>query len=224
MGATGMAVNASGRGLNPPTRWVFNAYEGRRAFLSHRIANVRDVVTTLSEVSRELELLTTWRSHLVKWRERLQQELGGLGTDFTPTDVGRRQNLELSLATIDATVPRYTDRQFETLRLGALMIQSGIAPSDPIDGQAIGRLPWLGSLPDTERRLGEVEAIRVQVQGRLDTALLSDAERERIAKEDKQKRDASNAAPQRKTRGNGTRYDKYPDGRCVEVTLEAVTN
>jgi hypothetical protein len=54
---------------------------------------------------------------------------------------------------------------------------------------------------------------RDDAQARLDEALLDDAEREQLAAQ----RAARNAMPQRKTRGDGSQYDRYPDGRVVEV-------
>jgi hypothetical protein len=39
-----------------------------------------------------------------------------------------------------------------------------------------------------------------------------------LAAADKVRRDAFNAAPQRKVRGDGSQYDRYPDGREVEVS------
>jgi hypothetical protein len=47
--------------------------------------------------------------------------------------------------------------------------------------------------------------------------LLDDAERERRAAERKSQIAAANAAPVRKTRADGSQYDRYPDGRRIEV-------
>lgn len=49
------------------------------------------------------------------------------------------------------------------------------------------------------------------------TCIVPEPGDERLAAADKVRRDALNAAPQRKTRGDGSQYDRYPDGRVVEV-------
>lgn len=79
-------------------------------------------------------------------------------------------------------------------------------------------MPWFGSLPEVERRIQQLTTQRAEAQARLDEALLDDAERERLAAEDKARRAALNAAPQRKVRGDGSQFDRYPDGRMVEVS------
>jgi len=48
--------------------------------------------------------------------------------------------------------------------------------------------------------------------------LLDDDERAKRDAESKARRAALDALPERKTRGDGTMYDRYPDGRRVEVT------
>jgi len=81
-----------------------------------------------------------------------------------------------------------------------------------------GVLPWRGALPEVERRIAEGERRRASAQSALDDALLSDPERAEREAESKARRDAANALPQRKVRSDGSQYDRYPDGRRVEVT------
>jgi hypothetical protein len=105
----------------------------------------------------------------------------------------------------------------ETLRLGQLMREAGYVEGPKAKNQATGRLPWLRAMPEVERRLNALHQERANAQARLDESLLNDAERERLAAEDRARCDAFNAAPRRKTRGDGSQYDRYPDGRVVEV-------
>jgi hypothetical protein len=74
-------------------------------------------------------------------------------------------------------------------------------------------LPWFGPMPAVDDRIRKLTTRYDDAQARLDERLLDDAERERLAAE----RAARNAMPQRKTRADGSQYDKYPDGRVVEV-------
>lgn len=81
-----------------------------------------------------------------------------------------------------------------------------------------GVMPWFGSLPEVERRIAALQKQRDDAQARLDEAMLDDAERERRAVEAKARRDALNAAPQRKVRGDGSQFHRFSDGRVVDVT------
>ena len=136
-------------------------------------------------------------------------------------ELGTQQNLTLSIRTIDfgLGVVNGTGYGLDTLRLGALMREAGYAPTgaDP-DRNYGGVMPWFGSLPEVERRIQQLTKHRAEAQARLDEALLNDADRAAIAAADKARRDALNAAPQRKTRGDGSQFDRYFDGRVVEVT------
>ena len=105
-----------------------------------------------------------------------------------------------------------------TLRLGALMRESGYEPTgaDP-DRHFSGVMPWFGSLPQVERRIADLKKQRAEAEARLDNALLDDAERERRAAENKAHIAAENARPVRKVRGDGSQYERHADGRIVEV-------
>jgi hypothetical protein len=133
--------------------------------------------------------------------------------------MGRRQNLELSIRVIDRglAVVGGTGYTLETLRLGQLMRDAGYVQVDT--GGSTDALPWFGCTTEVEHRLKKLMAERDQAQAVLDEAMLDDAEREQLAAADKIRRDALNARPTRKVRGDGSSYDKWPDGRCVEVEV-----
>ena len=112
-------------------------------------------------------------------------------------------------------------------RLAELMVESGFNP-DPSNQslRVVSGLPWQGSMPEIEgvieawtKRRDAARADIVQAQANLEEALLPDDERARRVV-------ARNALPTRKTRGDGSQDQRYPDGRIVEVAppQEATAN
>ena len=206
--------------LDIPLSWTgreLERYEMRRAELTQRLSTIRNTSTALSELSHERVGLVAWRDRLVQWEQTLQEELATLQRPLTEVDLGRRQNVEMSLRAISDAGTAGLQRDIETLRIGVLMQESGLSPAPPAEGQVVGRLPWFGSLPRTELRIAELDASMAIEQVHLDEALFTDAEREDKAKNDKARLEVARNAPQRKRRHDGTVFDKYPDGRCVEV-------
>jgi hypothetical protein len=186
--------------------------------LDGRIHALRVAISTRASLP-SLDHLTQWRDQLTTWRQILCDEVAALPARLsTGHQIGVAQNLMLSIRFIDGGSVDGTGYALETLRLGALMREAGYVAAAPVDGQSIGRLPWFGALPEVEYRIREVTKRRAESQAALDDAMLDDAERERLARERAVRVTAANAGPQRKTRGDGTQYDKYPDGRIVEVT------
>lgn len=163
-----------------------------------------------------------WFDQLTAWRKTLCHELLALPPRIRDSHtLGVQRNLTLSIKTIDfgIDVVNGTGYDLTTLRLGELMRDAGFEPAGADrDRNYSGEMPWFGSLPDVERRIAALQKQRDDAQARLDEAMLDDAQRERLAAESKARRDALSAAPQRKTRGDGSQYDRYPDGRVVEVT------
>jgi hypothetical protein len=189
----------------------------KRENLSDRIRTVRSATVALAEVEEEIATDTNWFERLTAWRKTLCDELVALPTPArTARDQGKLRNLELSIQTIDKGLPADTGWELETLRLGQLMRESGYVEGPRVANQVHGPLPWPGSLPAVERRLKALVQRRDDARARLDEALLDDAERERRAAETTNR----NALPQRKTRGDGSQYDKYPDGSLVEVVTK----
>ena len=192
----------------------------RMKLLSYRLSVIQVASTTLAglaPVAAEQE----WLDNLTAWRKGLCDELLALPPRIrTDKELGAQQNLKLSITTIDRGpgVINGTGYDLTTLRLGQLMREAGYAPegADPNRNFA-GVMPWMGSLPEIEGRIARRQKELDDAQAQLDEAL-DDTERARGEAEAKARRDALNAAPQRKVREDGSEYDRYPDGRVVEVT------
>lgn len=186
----------------------------KREILSARIQTVRSATATMATLDQEIATHTNWFEQLTAWRKTLCDELLALPSPIrTDRDQGKKRNLELSIQTIDSGLPADTGWELETLRLGHLMSEAGYVEGPRIANQVKGPLPWYGSLPTVEDRLKGLTKRRDDARARLDEALLDDTERDRRAAEQIKR----NAMPVRKTRGDGSQYDKYPDGRVVEL-------
>ena len=188
-----------------------------RAVLESRIETIRFASHALANVAPQIAAVTTQLAEVTEWRSVLCDRL--LAEPPRPrTDVarGRVQALTLSIQAIDRGlgVMSGSGWEQETLPLGELMRAAGYEEGPKVANQVRGQLPWPGSIPELERRLRDLQQQRDDAQRRLDDALLDDAERERLAAE---RMARFNATPQRKTRGDGSQYDRYPDGRVVEV-------
>ncbi|MBE3071702.1 MAG: hypothetical protein IMZ67_01890 [Acidobacteria bacterium] len=161
-----------------------NAITIKRHVLKRQIHNIRAATSALAEIAPRLADVAKWRDDLAAWRQTLCDELMALPQRArTGPELGRLQNLKFSIMTIDrgAGASDGTGWEKETLRLGALMRASGYVPATPVEGQAYGRLPWFGSLPDTEQRLAELQRRRDAAAAVLEDALLDDDERARRA-------------------------------------------
>lgn len=186
--------------------------------LTRRISAIQDATAVLAGLP-SLAPEQEWLDHLTAWRQTLRDELSlRIGDPQTP---GLQQNLTLSISAIDVGLGAVdgTGYHLTTLRLGALMRDAGYEPvgANP-NTHYSGEMPWFGSLPEVERRIASIRKQRVDAQAQLDEALLDDAARAKRDAELKARRDALKTAPQRKVRGDGSEYDRYPDGRVVEVT------
>jgi hypothetical protein len=192
-----------------------NDLRRKREALAARIVTIRSAHATLAGLEQEITACATWADQLRNWRKTLQEEIVALPLPIrTDRDLGKRRNLELSIQTIESGLPADTGFALETLRLGQLMREAGYVEGPRVANQVHGPLPWRGTLPAVENRLKALVQQRDDARARLDEALLDDAERDRRAAETTKR----NALPQRKTRGDGSQYDRYPDGTVVEVT------
>ena len=209
--------------LDIPQSWTpreLNQYEGRRSLLNARRHEIHSHWPDYLANATAIASLTAWRDHLLSWRQRLQDELAVLPVPRTPIELGRKQNLELSIKTIERGQDQ---RDLETLRLAVLMQESGFVVIPSTEPGRGGRLPWVGSLAAVDARLADLAERQRHREHRLVHALMSDEEREQKARDDAERVRLANAAPQRKRRHDGTLYDRYPDGRCVDV-VEAETD
>ena len=155
-------------------------YEGKRSLLRQRIVAVRDAAATLAEVAAQVEAVETWLHHLTTWRRPLADELLALQPNpRTDTDRGRQQNLMLSIRCIDhgTGVIKESGYALDTLRLGALMRESGYVAAPPAEGRVFGELPWFGSTAEVEFRLKQLAARRAEAEARLADGLLDDEAR-----------------------------------------------
>lgn len=202
------------------TRDEAAAMAEQRLTLDRRIADIRNAVSTLAALPTT-DADVEWRDRLNHWRDTLCAELVDTPRIRDRAEIGRQQNLTLSIRTVDhgVGVIEASGYDLTTLRLGQLMRADGFEPvgADPLRN-FVGMMPWAGSLKDVERRIISVEKRRAVAEARLAAALLDDATREQLAAENKARRDALNALPTRKRRGDGSEYDRFPDGRVIEVT------
>ncbi len=188
----------------------------KREALSLRIQTIRSATAALTNVTPKIAAEVEWRDHLIEWRTTLCDEL----LAFPPRirddrELGKQQNVKLSIVTIDrGRVSEDAGWPLERLRLGALMREAGYAEGPKFENQTAGRLPWFGSLPEVEARINALHQEHAGAQARLDDALLDDEGRAAKGAEIVRR----NALPHRKTRGDGSQYDRYPDGHVVEVT------
>jgi|GEM_PF-5384167 len=168
------------------TRREADAYLAETAELDVRIGQVRNAQSTLARSRAELEPELKWRDDLTTWREQFCKELLTFTQDHRDrAEVERQQGLKHSILCVD--------RGCGTWPTGAPMLGQPIAeairaagypdPSNSRPGPA-----WLGSMPQTEKRIAEHQKRIAQAQRELDDALLTDAERAKQEAESEQYR------------------------------------
>jgi hypothetical protein len=204
------------------TRDELAAIQQRRALLDHRLLQARNATATLAALP-SLDADAQWLAHLTAWRKTLCDELLALPPRIRDAHLlGVQQSVTLSIKCIDFGLRVLDDSGYHlaSTRLGQLMTQAGyeVAGADP-DRHFAGTLPWFGHLDLVKHRIKDTERRRAAAEAALDEALLDDDVRAEREAEAKARLDALNALPQRKVRGDGSQYDKYPDGRRVEVTV-----
>lgn len=159
--------------------------------------------------------LTTARAQLVDERMEIKSPIRDAAMR------GLERNLALSIAAVDRGRRVFVDSgwELENSKLGELLRAAGYEQlhADP-DRNYGGALPWYGSLTEVESRIANVAARRAAAKAQLDDVLISDEERAQQDANNEARVAALNALPTRKTRGDGSQYDRYPDGRRVEVT------
>jgi hypothetical protein len=197
------------------------AMQRRRADLDRRLMRARDATATLAALATD-DADAQWRDRLEAWRRVLCDELLALPPRIrdAPT-LGVQQNVTLSIRAIDfgLRVLENTGYGLTNLRLGELMAGDGYEHigADPERNYA-GEMPWHGCLKEVEHRINDRERRRAAAQAQLDEAFMDDDVRARRDAEADRRRAELNARPVRKTRGDGSQYDKWPDGRRVEIS------
>jgi hypothetical protein len=201
------------------TKAALDAHQQRRRELDRRLLAARNAMQTLAALADPDPL---WAERLNAWRQTLCAELLALPPRIRDAKLlGVQRNLTLSIRVLDFG-PDHALKDCEyslgSLRIGELMREAGYEAqgADP-DRNFTGVMPWFGSLKEIEHRAKDVERRRFAAQSALDDALLDDDEREKKGAEAKARRAALDALPTRKVRGDGSQFDKYPDGRIVEI-------
>jgi len=203
------------------TRGDLRVIQERRLDLDRRILAAETALQALDTYAPD-EADAQWHAHLTAARAVLATELLALPSHTRdPRQRGLFANLSLSIRVIDAGlgIVAHTGYDLTNLRLGELLRESGyqLDGADPLLNY-VGTMPWHGSLPEVEARIAKRAQRCAQAQSSLDDALLDDDVRAEREAEAKARRDALNAEPVLKERGDGSKYMKFPDGRRVEVT------
>jgi hypothetical protein len=206
-----------------PSSWTpreHDTYEQKRQLLAYRIRGIQESVPMLAAIEPQLAADAEWHERLDRWRKKLADELLSLPNPIRAAeDRGRLHNLRLSISVIDRGLDVLAGSMYMlvTLRLGVLMQEDGFVPTPATDGRAYGELRWLGSQPEVSARIEKLLQRQFQAQSRLDDALLSDDERAARDAAAARRVAELNALPRRITRGDGSQYEKHPDGSVVEI-------
>jgi hypothetical protein len=204
--------------LDIPGDWTprqRDAYEARRVTLRGSIAGAEHAKARLAELDPQISAATKWRDDLNAWRERLSAQLLALPPTRDRALIEHAQGLTVSIRAIDHGCT-YWPNGAPGLggSLVAMIQDAGYTPAPGAAGVA-----WHGSLTGVEERLKVLTRKRDEAQAALADALLDDETRARRSAEAQAR--AANT-PVRKTRADGSQYDKYPDGRRVEVEATQV--
>jgi hypothetical protein len=179
------------------TRDELASIETQRQHAERTLANFDATVARYRSLG-DVETDTRWRAELTAWRQALCDELMTIKSPVRDAvTMGRRTNLTLSIKVIDFGLDKaLSDSGYAltNLRLGELMRESGyeVTGADP-NTNAVGTLPWYGSLREVERRLSSLAQQRAQAEAALESVLMSDDERQRQEAEAQQLTDAYNA-------------------------------
>jgi hypothetical protein len=197
------------------TRDEANAYLAKTELLDRRIGHARGARSTLADLTPKLEPHVKWRDLLVQWRENFCQQLLALPRhDRDRATQERRQALLLAVANVDRGAMVWPNGAY---MLGAPLAEAIAAARYEAPAERPGPY-WGGSLPEVKKRIDDLQRRIDAARAQLDEALLDDAARAARDAASAERAAAARALPVRKTRADGTQYDKYPDGRRVEVT------
>lgn len=203
------------------TRAEAAAYSAATALLDQRIASCKGALATLDKLGTD-DADVAWLAFLTSARETLATELLTIKSPIRdPKVMGRNINLTRSIRTIDfgLGVLAESGHDLTTLRLGELMQSAGYEAvgADPTRNY-LGVMPWFGSVSEVEQRIAARERRCAAAQAQLDEALLDDDVRAKRDAEADMRRAELNTRPVRKVRGDGSMYDRFPDGTRVDVT------
>jgi hypothetical protein len=160
--------------------------------------------------------------HLAEWRKTLCAELLQIKSPVRSREaIERSRDLTFSIRSIDFGFERAAPLGIVTLtgRLGELLRAAGYATDL---GELYGPHGWRGSQKQVERRMAQLTARRAQLEALLADALLDDAARVKRDDARRAERARLDALPHRIVRGDGSMFDRYPNGREVDVEEPAV--
>ena len=177
--------------LDIPRSWTgreLNDYEAKRAARSARIDRARSASAELADLTPKLAPEEKWRDLLTTLRSKFCADLRAVEPNDRAT-WELQQGLTLSISNIDRGCSYWPN--------GAPGVSAPLAAAI----QAAGYLPpagtfgvaWFGCLSDMEDRIADLKKRIAKAQAQLADALMSDADRETKAKEDKARLDAFNA-------------------------------
>lgn len=178
-----------------------------------RAKTERDCRLSLSTLDSTIANRERWKAMLPVFRQALCDELL-IPRGRTRPELNLLANLEASIRSIDKGLEQILGAPsgcftLRSLRLGELLVAAGLE-SDMESDRVFGGLQWRGSTKEVERELADLRRQREVLAAQLAEVSLSADERASRQAE-------RNARPTRKVRGDGTQYDKYPDGTIVEV-------
>ena len=152
-----------------------NAYHAKRSALWNWRRAITTSTATLAQVEPRIAADEEWLDHLTKWRDALAAELdAGPPRIRNERELAVQQNLKTSIRIIDfgKRCDGEWTRDIETLRLGDLMRAPGyVVDPPPPNTNAVGTMPFYGSLSDVRGRLKDLRARQQEAQMLLDDAM-----------------------------------------------------
>jgi len=151
------------------------ALERRRRILTARIDTIRFTTPMISRLDGKIAELETWRDLLIKARVAMCDELlttheNATGRHSTRQAQDRLAGLKTSIMTIDRGAEYFGDSCVMGQPLAEWLRAHGVTPNPGQPSIWNGR----SSLPETERRIEELQQQRAELQARIDAALATE--------------------------------------------------
>jgi hypothetical protein len=140
----------------------------KRQTLERRITGGRDAESTLAELDALIVDTTTWKRHVVEWRQQHCEKLLAL-----PKGDSRAHGYKMGLVQIDHGFDFWNEAFPARIPLDDMMAAAGYQPDGKTLAMSCGAC-WRGSLPVVEKRLRDLQKRRDDAQAGLDAALRDD--------------------------------------------------
>jgi hypothetical protein len=190
-----------------------DTYVAQTAELDGRISVARNAQLALVALEAQIAPEMKWHDFLTKTRDRLVKVLLGLSKEPRGRVTWDREHAyKFSIICIDKGCEHFPN--------GAPMLPKPLADAIE-DAGFTSETPgpaWFGSIAQVAGRIADRQVRLDAAQAALDEALLDDDARSQRDAEGAARVAKLNAAPVRKTRGDHSQFDRWPDGRIVEVT------